>query len=156
MRYYLDTNILAFILFYKELELAEAFYLTHDIEKYGSGFIRIREAIAVYPTMVFDFRNLGDGFETRFSYTEQKINSDNIMPGYQVNQIGYQVNETGGTTEKTGGTTDTQSAILLLIKQDNTISINKLSAIGVLRPSITAKALYPLFAGKNERCRGLA
>jgi predicted HTH transcriptional regulator len=29
--------------------IAEAFYLTGDIEKYGSGFIRVREAIKDYP-----------------------------------------------------------------------------------------------------------
>ena len=54
-------------------QIAEAFYLTHDIEKYGSGFIRIRQAIANYPTMKFDFHELGDGFVSEFSYTEQKI-----------------------------------------------------------------------------------
>ncbi|NDP22179.1 MAG: ATP-dependent DNA helicase [Paludibacter sp.] len=32
-------------------QIAEAFYLTNDIEKYGSGFIRIRKAIAATPTM---------------------------------------------------------------------------------------------------------
>jgi len=32
-------------------QIAEALYLTKDIEKYGSGFIRIREAIKEYPTM---------------------------------------------------------------------------------------------------------
>jgi ATP-dependent DNA helicase RecG len=56
-------------------QLAEAFYLTHDIEKYGSGFIRIRKAISAYPTMKFDFRNLGDGFLSEFSYAEQKIST---------------------------------------------------------------------------------
>ena len=31
--------------------VAEAFYLTRDIEKYGSGFIRVRREIRSYPTM---------------------------------------------------------------------------------------------------------
>jgi ATP-dependent DNA helicase RecG len=53
-------------------QLAEAFYLTHDIEKYGSGFIRIRQAIAEYPTMTFSFRESGNGFISEFSYTQQK------------------------------------------------------------------------------------
>ena len=30
--------------------IAEAFYLTNNIEKYGSGYIRIREEMKVYPT----------------------------------------------------------------------------------------------------------
>ena len=42
--------------------IAEAFYLTKDIAKYGSGFIRIRQAIADYPTMKYEFRNEGNGF----------------------------------------------------------------------------------------------
>jgi hypothetical protein len=33
--------------------IAEAFYLTRDIEKYGSGYWRVRKAIADYPTMKF-------------------------------------------------------------------------------------------------------
>lgn len=56
-------------------QIAEAFYLTNDIEKYGSGFIRIRKAISDYPTMKFEFRNTGYGFFSEFSYTKQRINS---------------------------------------------------------------------------------
>ena len=55
--------------------IAEAFYLTNEIEKYGSGFIRIRKAIAEYPTMKFEYHNLGHGFLTQFSYTKQKVSS---------------------------------------------------------------------------------
>ncbi|MDR0724724.1 MAG: putative DNA binding domain-containing protein [Prevotellaceae bacterium] len=53
-------------------QLAEAFYLTHDIEKYGSGFIRIRKLITNYPTMTFSFHNRGDGFVSELHYTLQK------------------------------------------------------------------------------------
>jgi ATP-dependent DNA helicase RecG len=60
-------------------QIVEAFYLTHDIEKYGSGFIRIRQAIAAYPTMKFDFREFGDGFVSEFSYTEQKISTNDVV-----------------------------------------------------------------------------
>jgi ATP-dependent DNA helicase RecG len=56
-------------------QIAEAFYLTHDIEKYGSGFIRIRQAIADYPTMTFNFHESSDGFVAEFRYTEQKIST---------------------------------------------------------------------------------
>jgi len=58
-------------------QIAEAFYLTNDIEKYGSGFIRIRKAIADYPTMKFEFHNLGHGFLTEFNYEKQKISLNN-------------------------------------------------------------------------------
>jgi ATP-dependent DNA helicase RecG len=60
--------------------LAEALYLTSDIEKYGSGFIRIRKAIADYLTMKFECKNLGHGFLTQFSYEKQRtvLNIENI------------------------------------------------------------------------------
>ncbi|NLV97503.1 MAG: hypothetical protein GX043_09245, partial [Desulfovibrionales bacterium] len=42
--------------------IAEAFYLTGDIEKYGSGYIRIREEISAYPGMKFGFEEMGNGY----------------------------------------------------------------------------------------------
>ena len=59
-------------------QIAEAFYLTGDIEKYGSGFLRMREAIKDYPTMQFHFKNSPQGFVTEFTYTKQKTNSDSL------------------------------------------------------------------------------
>ncbi len=53
--------------------IAEAFYLTGDIEKYGSGFRRIREEIANYPTMSLIFNEVPNGFEIELNYIEQKI-----------------------------------------------------------------------------------
>jgi len=53
--------------------VAEAFYLTCDIEKYGSGFIRVRREIAEYPTMEFSYEESGDGFFVTVSYREQKV-----------------------------------------------------------------------------------
>ena len=53
--------------------IAEVFYLTKDIEKYGSGFIRVREAVKQYATMKFDYEENGDGFFVTLSYSEQKI-----------------------------------------------------------------------------------
>ncbi|MCD4832927.1 MAG: hypothetical protein K8R31_03965 [Bacteroidales bacterium] len=55
--------------------IAESFYLTKDIEKYGSGYIRVREAIREYPTMKFDYKEIGDGFLVSLSYTNQKTTS---------------------------------------------------------------------------------
>ncbi|MDR1864612.1 MAG: putative DNA binding domain-containing protein [Bacteroidales bacterium] len=57
-------------------QIAEAFYLTHDIEKYGSGFLRVRKEITQYPTMLFEFHEVGSGFIAEFSYTEQKITTE--------------------------------------------------------------------------------
>jgi len=55
--------------------IAEAFYLTKDIEKYGSGYIRIRREIKEYPTMKFEYRELGDGFLVEIKYEKQKLSS---------------------------------------------------------------------------------
>ena len=56
--------------------IAEAFYLTKDIEKYGSGYIRIRKAIQTYSTMAFDYEESGDGYLATLSYTEQKTTQE--------------------------------------------------------------------------------
>jgi ATP-dependent DNA helicase RecG len=56
--------------------LTEAFYLTKDIEKYVSGFIRVRNEIKAYPTMQFDYQEIGNGFLISLKYTEQKITKD--------------------------------------------------------------------------------
>lgn len=55
--------------------IAEAFYLRRDIEKYGSGFIRIRKELLSYHTMLFSYKESGDGFLASLSYREQKIST---------------------------------------------------------------------------------
>jgi ATP-dependent DNA helicase RecG len=52
--------------------IAEAFYLTGDIEKYGSGFIRIRKELKKYPTMNMEFGDIPNGFMVTYSYIQQK------------------------------------------------------------------------------------
>ncbi len=52
--------------------IAEAFYLTGDIEKYGSGYQRIRKVIQDYSTMTFDYEESGDGYMVTIEYTQQK------------------------------------------------------------------------------------
>ena len=52
--------------------IVEAFYLTGDIEKYGTGYIRVRNAIKEYPTMDFNYREIGDGYITELKYESQK------------------------------------------------------------------------------------
>jgi hypothetical protein len=46
-----------------------------EIEKYGSGFIRIRKEIRQYETMIFNYKELGSGFLAELEYSTQKINS---------------------------------------------------------------------------------
>ena len=45
--------------------LAEAFYLTGDIEKYGTGFVRIREMHREYPELSFEMDAVGDFFQDK-------------------------------------------------------------------------------------------
>ena len=52
--------------------LAEAFYLTGDIEKYGSGFKRILDELKQYPTMNLECQEIPNGFLVELSYTKQK------------------------------------------------------------------------------------
>jgi len=43
--------------------IAEAFYLTGDIERYGTGFVRIREYLKDYPELAFSVTETGDFFK---------------------------------------------------------------------------------------------
>lgn len=42
--------------------IAEVFYLTGDIERYGTGFVRIREFLKDYPEIVFSLEEVADFF----------------------------------------------------------------------------------------------
>ena len=46
--------------------IAEAFYLTNNIEKYGSGYIRIREEMKVYPELTFSIEETSGGILVSF------------------------------------------------------------------------------------------
>lgn len=47
--------------------VAEAFYLTGSIEKYGSGFIRIRKALRDYPEIEFEIKEFAGGVMAAFA-----------------------------------------------------------------------------------------
>ncbi|MHB1245449.1 MAG: RNA-binding domain-containing protein [Sulfuriferula sp.] len=50
--------------------IAEAFYLTGNIEKYGSGFIRIRRALRDYPEIEFEIKEFAGGVMATFAQRE--------------------------------------------------------------------------------------
>ncbi len=50
--------------------IAEAFYLTKNIEKYGSGFIRIRKELETYPELAFTVEEIGGGVLVSFVQVE--------------------------------------------------------------------------------------
>jgi ATP-dependent DNA helicase RecG len=51
--------------------LAEAFYLTGDIEKYGTGFIRIRKKLKELRTATYKISEIGDFFKVELNYLRQ-------------------------------------------------------------------------------------
>ena len=57
--------------------IAEAFYLTGDIEKYGSGFRRIRKELESYPTMNLLCEEVPNGFMVTIGYQQQRVFSRN-------------------------------------------------------------------------------
>ncbi|MDD2205263.1 MAG: putative DNA binding domain-containing protein [Bacteroidales bacterium] len=109
--------------------IAEAFYLTKDIEKYCSGFTRIRSMIADYPTMKFEYRNADYGFFAEFSYTEQKISTQKNVTDNVTEKVTERVTER--VTDKV---TENQQKILIEIEKNPYISQAKLSVlIGISR-----------------------
>jgi len=52
--------------------VAETFYLMGDIEKYGTGFIRIRQQLLDYPDTSFHISEAGDFFRVEMLKTTQK------------------------------------------------------------------------------------
>lgn len=50
--------------------LAEAFFLTGDIERYGTGFVRIREVLSSYPEIEFRIKEIGDFFKAELHQIE--------------------------------------------------------------------------------------
>ena len=87
--------------------LAEAFYLTGDIEKYCSGFKRILNELKQYPTMNLECKEIPNGFLVELSYTKQKTIT-NVETGDNVGDNRW-------------------SEILILIKQNNQISAKQLA-----------------------------
>lgn len=60
--------------------LAEAFYLTNNIEKYGSGFIRIRKALQDYPDVSFHVQEMGGGVLLTFAQAaDGRSDASNII-----------------------------------------------------------------------------
>lgn len=49
--------------------LAEMFYLTGDIERYGTGFVRIREYLKDYPEIAITVEEMGDFFKAELRLT---------------------------------------------------------------------------------------
>jgi len=57
--------------FHRNKLLAEAFYLTGDVEKYGTGFIRIRKYLEEYPDVSYSVSS--DGYFVQVIVNERKV-----------------------------------------------------------------------------------
>ena len=60
--------------------VAEAFYLTTGIEKYGSGFIRMRKALADYPEVQLLVEEISGGISITFTKTHDEV-SEGVSEG---------------------------------------------------------------------------
>lgn len=89
--------------------IAEAFYLTGDIEKYGSGFLRIRKVLADYPSMTIECKEISGGLMVTIGYVKQKIST--VKP--RKSQLNEGVNE--GASE---GVSEGVNRLLKLIKDN--------------------------------------
>ena len=91
--------------------IAEAFYLTGDIEKYGSGFVRVRDEIRKYASMRFEYEEIGNGFLVSLSYAEQKTSI------HIAKDVGKDVGK------------ERVERIINVIKENNSITLKQLSAL---------------------------
>jgi ATP-dependent DNA helicase RecG len=93
--------------------LAEAFYLTGDIEKYGSGFKRIMNELKQYPTMNLECKEIPNGFLVELSYKIQKTVTNVEVGEYVTEYV---------TDNVTDNVTDRGSLIISLIKKNSKVS----------------------------------
>ena len=61
--------------------VAEGFYLINAIEKYGSGFIRIRRALKDYPEVQFDVQEFQGGVMATFTLKQPELPDDGASGG---------------------------------------------------------------------------
>ncbi len=64
--------------------VAEAFYLTGSIEKYGSGFIRIRKALRDYPEIEFEIKEFAGGVMATFAQKQPAAPHVGVSVGVSV------------------------------------------------------------------------
>jgi len=102
--------------------LAEAFYLTGDIEKYGTGFIRVGELIEGFPGTSLDINEMGDFLKVGVSTTTTKTPTKTpIKP----------------PTKKVAGLTSLERKIFHDIKKDNAITFNRIAtALSISRYTV--------------------
>ena len=67
--------------------VSEAFYLVKLVEKYGSGFIRIREILKSFPQIVYSIKEVGNGFLFTLKKTTPKTTPKTTLSGRIINYL---------------------------------------------------------------------
>ena len=105
--------------------LAEAFYLTGDIEKYGTGFIRIRHWLKDYPEIRYDIRESGDAFIAELFYPGtdgQKTEVKDLKKDLKT-----EVKDLRNDLKTNHGLSEIQVEIILAVLESELITQQKLS-----------------------------
>ena len=102
--------------------LAEAFYLTGDIEKYGTGFIRVRELIKDFPGTTLEINEMGDFLVVGVSTTPIKTPTKTPIKT---------------PTKKVAGLSSLERKVFHEIKKDNAITFNRIAtALSISRYTV--------------------
>lgn len=97
--------------------LAEAFYLMGEVEKYGTGFVRIRKWLQDYPNLEYQIEDLGDFIRVLLTESRQK---EKIMKDDPVNDpVSDPVSDP---------VNDRQNQIIQFIRKDKNITRKALAA----------------------------
>ena len=103
--------------------LAEAFYLMGDIEKYGTGFVRIREMLKDYPEISFSIEEIGDFFRIELAYQPIPDNLENDLQSDLEKDL-----------QNRFSLTDNQLKILVAVRQDRAVTQQRLSELIGITP----------------------
>jgi ATP-dependent DNA helicase RecG len=100
--------------------LAEAFYLTGDIEKYGTGFVRIRKLLQNYKNVTCKLSEVGDFFRVELLHTAAiDLRKD----------LETRLYDLGKDLKNKFNLTDNQVRILNAVMKNKTITQNQLSGL---------------------------
>jgi len=67
--------------------LTEIFYLIGDIEKYGTGYIRLRKWLKEYPGLQYNITDSGDFFRIELAETQVDVQVDKLLQNINNNEF---------------------------------------------------------------------
>ena len=102
--------------------MAEGFYLTTGIEKYGSGFLRIRQALTEYPEIQFLVEEISGGISVSFIRTKI-FHTDNSS------EHGVSGGVSGGANGGANEETQSRELIIELLKKKPGANTRELVAL---------------------------